>query len=629
MVDMGGRRQTLLLMLLLMAVWAGDADAEPPPDYFGQGLQHYERGEYEQAIQMFRAGHAAEGHPAYLFNIAQAQRLAGQLEEALASYRAYLAAAPMAENRAEVEQHVAALERQVALAGLLHQAREGQRLLQQGKTEQGLHLLAQAEVRAAQANIDAADRAELSYAYGRALLQAGRTEEAIAVLRRACALSPQDGQMRLDLAVALQRAGDAAAALQTVRQARALALSPQEQHLAAQTAAAARKQMVQDRLTIDASVGLAFDSNVLQGNRETIAGRFTGGTRSGPADSQMRPTLRGVLQDIVTQYRTPVPPRSEPDLPLTLSLDVSGRAVGNRRVSLWAEYHFVQILMTLPRALTESDHDIYNFQEHRAGLRLRSEPLRRLRLAARAQGVANFSGLQRFAPFQGGLLGGLDVMVQETAWLRSRLSLSHEYRASFDRSVWTYVNECGQQMSETDTIFDGHRTTLALSHELRRSWFRGRLGYQFRSDRSGVLEIDLPYRIQNPINPREELVLGCYHYQAPLSYDGHEGHLGAQAELPWQLEASARVLYEYRAFHGEYGALFRPRRDGLPAQTLGYAPRRDHRVSLEVSVARALPVGFSLELTYSLVKNLSSVANGIDNRSYDKHVVALWGAWAF
>ena len=63
--------------------------------------------------------------------------------------------------------------------------------------------------------------------------------------------------------------------------------------------------------------------------------------------------------------------------------------------------------------------------------------------------------------------------------------------------------------------------------------------------------------------------------------------------------------------------------------SLGYLARRDHRITAEVSLHLDLPRGFALELGYAYTRNLSNIANGIDNRSYDKHVASVWGLYSF
>lgn len=535
---------------------------------------------------------------------------------------------------------------------LLKRAQEGSALVRKGQVEPGLARLRDAVREGEAAGLPASDQADLHYALGLALLRAGRPEEGAAALRRAAALSPSDGEIQLDLATALRRAEDPDGSEAAAREALRLGLRGEDRQAAEEALREARSQRLHQRLTIDASVSLGFDSNVLQGVRETIGDRFTGGARSLTKSARRAAIRAAIADDIINQYNIPTAPRQEQDLPLSLYLDVAGRVAGGPRASLWLEYHFAQTFMTLPLPATAEDqqaakdsgvpydpyeaHDVYTLQEHRATLRLRARPRPWLQLGARAEGFANFSGLRQFTPFQGGLTGAIEGTARESAMLQTRLSLTHQYRAAFDRSV-TPVGDlsaiCQQSVTDSDTIFDGNKTDLALSQELRLRWLRARLGYQFHSDRSGVLEIDQPYYYQ-PMptvlmpNP-QEIVVGCYNYRAPLSYYGQEVLASGRLLLPKGLEVLLQGRYEYRAYDGLYGASFHRLRPTVGDVRLGYLPRRDHRVVADVTLHAELPRGLALELAYSYTKNLSSIANGIDNRSYDKHVASLWALYSF
>ena len=69
---------------------------------------------FGKAIELFEEGFREEPEPVFLYNIAQAHRLAGHPAEALKYYKKYLALMPTAKNRPEVEEHVANLEKAVA-----------------------------------------------------------------------------------------------------------------------------------------------------------------------------------------------------------------------------------------------------------------------------------------------------------------------------------------------------------------------------------------------------------------------------------------------------------------------------------------------------------------------------------
>lgn len=78
---------------------------------YEQGLRHYELAEFAAAIDSFKASYRLVADPELLFNIAQAYRRMGPTgcAQALEFYRNYRVAAP--DRSADVEEHIAAMER--------------------------------------------------------------------------------------------------------------------------------------------------------------------------------------------------------------------------------------------------------------------------------------------------------------------------------------------------------------------------------------------------------------------------------------------------------------------------------------------------------------------------------------
>jgi hypothetical protein len=74
-----------------------------------EGLKHFRVGEYELAIQHFKAAYLRTGVPGLLYNLAQAHRLNGNCVEALALYRRYLAVRPPEVLKGRAEARVAEL----------------------------------------------------------------------------------------------------------------------------------------------------------------------------------------------------------------------------------------------------------------------------------------------------------------------------------------------------------------------------------------------------------------------------------------------------------------------------------------------------------------------------------------
>jgi tetratricopeptide (TPR) repeat protein len=73
----------------------GEAAEHPASDQakaaFEAGRVHYGRGEFRAAVEAFRAARALSAEPALLYDLAQAERLDGQCEEALTHYEEYVA----------------------------------------------------------------------------------------------------------------------------------------------------------------------------------------------------------------------------------------------------------------------------------------------------------------------------------------------------------------------------------------------------------------------------------------------------------------------------------------------------------------------------------------------------------
>lgn len=86
---------------------------------FQRGTAHYQQQEYDKAIEQFESGYAAVPQAVFLYNIAQSHRLAGRADRALSYYRQYLQLSPEAKNRPEIEERIAALEKQIGPAPTL------------------------------------------------------------------------------------------------------------------------------------------------------------------------------------------------------------------------------------------------------------------------------------------------------------------------------------------------------------------------------------------------------------------------------------------------------------------------------------------------------------------------------
>ena len=85
--------RSLLAALVFAIALGGVARAENPSKAkasYKEGLLQYNLGEYEKALEKFKAAYLDLPDPAFLFNIAQCQRQLGQFAAASKSYRAFL-----------------------------------------------------------------------------------------------------------------------------------------------------------------------------------------------------------------------------------------------------------------------------------------------------------------------------------------------------------------------------------------------------------------------------------------------------------------------------------------------------------------------------------------------------------
>jgi len=107
----------LFVLLVLSTLDAGRAHAEDVAaarEHYKKGTTYYDLGKYADAAREFEAAYEAKNDAAFLFNLAQSYRLAGDSERALHFYRTYLRYVPRPPNRADIEEQIKTLEQKVA-----------------------------------------------------------------------------------------------------------------------------------------------------------------------------------------------------------------------------------------------------------------------------------------------------------------------------------------------------------------------------------------------------------------------------------------------------------------------------------------------------------------------------------
>ena len=92
----GVTRALLAVLIAAGALAQEDADAKI---HFQAGVLHYDKGDYQQALEEFEAAFAASQRPAHLYNIAQCHDKLGDARKTIEYLRRYLGAAPPEEDR--------------------------------------------------------------------------------------------------------------------------------------------------------------------------------------------------------------------------------------------------------------------------------------------------------------------------------------------------------------------------------------------------------------------------------------------------------------------------------------------------------------------------------------------------
>jgi hypothetical protein len=112
------QRLRFLGAVLAVALVAGSARADDEEDNKAKAREHYiagtklfDLGKYQDAIREYELAYQAKDDPALLYNLGQAHRLAGNVAEALRSYRTFLIKVPRAPNKAEVVAKIHELEK--------------------------------------------------------------------------------------------------------------------------------------------------------------------------------------------------------------------------------------------------------------------------------------------------------------------------------------------------------------------------------------------------------------------------------------------------------------------------------------------------------------------------------------
>ncbi|HND10613.1 MAG TPA: hypothetical protein PLY80_09255 [Pseudomonadota bacterium] len=530
-------------------------------------------------------------------------------------------------------------------------ALEGRKLLKAKDIAGAIAKFQAALARADHDELAADDRALIAYLLSLAASNSGNDELSLSAIRDAVKYAPKEADYQLELANQLFANDENLEAKLHVEEALKIGLSSDDDRKDAEALLQKTKTaMLHERLSIDLSVTTGYDSNVIQGGQaETIGGVPTGARQTTTSTQAFREQLRqrnldllkslltNYKEAIATNYREAVPSVSEYDIPVTVGLDLGGRLYGNRTTALWTGYRFTQLFMTSP----SNDHDSYSLQEHVIPLRLEWRPRSWFLFRPRIEGYANFTGLKTFAPFQGGVTAVLDFLFTESRRWRTRVLGTYQLRQSFDR---------------TYSYLDGNRIDAKVVQELRINqggsvWARGQLSYRFRADLSGVIEQSVDLQVLSLRG--EPITVGSYDYKNPLSYLGNEVGTRWRLYVPKGFDLGIGASLDLRSYRDATTAVYSASpltincpaattapncpagttvtvpRDGTTTLDLPATVRRDSLLSVDAGITKTLPAGFSIDLTVTFMRNVSNIANGIDNRNYSKLTTMLGIYYSF
>ena len=103
----------ILVLAFALPALAQDSSSTKAKEYFQQGTAAFNLGKFTDAVKAWEEGYKLRPDPIFLYNIAQAHRLADNHEQAIFFYKSYLRNSPAARNRDEVQMRLDQLQKLV------------------------------------------------------------------------------------------------------------------------------------------------------------------------------------------------------------------------------------------------------------------------------------------------------------------------------------------------------------------------------------------------------------------------------------------------------------------------------------------------------------------------------------
>jgi iron complex outermembrane receptor protein len=102
-----------LILVLATPVRGDESTTEQARQHYVTGTQQYDLGHWDDAIREFEKAYELRPDPSFLYNLAQAYRRKGDAKRALDLYRNYLVKVPRTPQRAEIEERIKGLQKQI------------------------------------------------------------------------------------------------------------------------------------------------------------------------------------------------------------------------------------------------------------------------------------------------------------------------------------------------------------------------------------------------------------------------------------------------------------------------------------------------------------------------------------
>jgi tetratricopeptide (TPR) repeat protein len=460
-------------------------------------------------------------------------------------------------------------------------AHAGKEALSAGRAGEAAQRYREAAELASRSALPDADRAEVEYGLGHALLRKGDAEAAAAALAEATRLAPREADFWFMLGVAdydRGLSGDDAAHLAFDR-ALAIGLPPGDADRAHRYlgAIAGRADDREGAVLLDARAAAGYDSNVPQSGIIVTEPQV----RAGEAD--------------------PAAPS------LAADFDALWRAAGTAQNGVSVEYRFSQ-LAYLSNAL-----DTFSLQEHDVALAGAVTPDPWLTLGLEAGGFALFSGIETFVPFQAGVVIGPRLTVREGLGFETRARWEHTFKRALETGFESLT---------------GSHDDVGVQEIWRRGGWKLAAGWLFRREavdqqRVPISELTFPQGLPSSV--------ASDGYVIPYSYDSNEGSLAASCWIGAWLRVAASGRYEHREYTKESFIV-------EPVTMARSYPRKrvDDRFAFGAGIAHPIDERFDLELGYELTVNRSNIDNtnpetplDYDDKNYTKHTVEVGVVWRY